>query len=109
MTIDSTTEHLISLTEAAKELPARRGNKRAHTSTLYRWTTSGCRGVKLEFVQIGGTRCTSHEALSRFYERLTLAAQGQSSDSTVRRTPRQRVADSERAERELDDLGVNSR
>ena len=69
--IDPLTEHIVSLTEASRLLPARRGGKRPHVSCLYRWTTSGCRGVILEAIQIGGTRCTSREALARFFARLT--------------------------------------
>ena len=77
--IDVSAEHLISLAEAARLLPARRAGKRPHVSCLYRWTTVGCRGVVLESVQIGGTRCTSREALERFFSALTAAAQGKAS------------------------------
>jgi hypothetical protein len=69
--IDTTQETPISLTEAAAELPRRRRGRKTHVSTLFRWTTAGCRGVILEFIQVGGTRCTSREALQRFFERLT--------------------------------------
>ena len=69
--IEAQTESVISLATATKHLPARRGGKRPHVSCLYRWTTVGCRGVVLESIQIGGTRCTSHEALARFFARLT--------------------------------------
>ncbi len=71
--IDPTTESLVSLTEAARLLPARRGGKRPHVSSLYRWTKAGRRGVVLESIQVGGTRCTSKEALARFFEALTHA------------------------------------
>ncbi len=37
---------------------------------LYRWATEGLRGVHLETIQVGGTLCTSIEALQRFFERL---------------------------------------
>ena len=69
--IDPSTETLISLTEATKGLPRRRRGKKPHVSTLYRWSTAGCRGVVLETLQVGGTRCTSKEALARFFRRLT--------------------------------------
>ncbi|MEE8104221.1 MAG: DUF1580 domain-containing protein [Planctomycetota bacterium] len=42
-----------------------------HVATIYRWTTAGVRGVVLETLQVGGTRCTTHEALQRFCELLT--------------------------------------
>ncbi|MCX7424736.1 MAG: DUF1580 domain-containing protein [Planctomycetia bacterium] len=70
--IDPSTETLLSLTQAAKMLPARRVGKRPHVSCLYRWSTAGCRGVVLETIQVGGTRCTSREALARFVRRLTV-------------------------------------
>jgi hypothetical protein len=64
----SLTEELVSLTEATKLLPKRRKGKRPNVATLYRWTTIGVRGIVLESVQVGGTRCTSREALQRFFE-----------------------------------------
>ena len=69
--IDANSEQLITLSEAAKLCPRRRGGKSTHVSCVYRWTKNGCRGVVLESIQIGGTRCTSREALSRFFDRLT--------------------------------------
>jgi hypothetical protein len=69
--IDSTSESLISLGDAARLLPRRRAGKKPHVSCIYRWTTTGCKGVVLESIQIGGTRCTSKEALARFFKALT--------------------------------------
>ena len=40
-------------------------------ATLYRWASHGCRGVRLETIQIGGTKCTSREALDRSFEELS--------------------------------------
>jgi hypothetical protein len=69
--IDSTTETLISLADAAKSVPRRRRGRKTHLSTLYRWATVGVRGVVLETLQCGGSRITSKQALQRFYERLS--------------------------------------
>jgi hypothetical protein len=69
--IDSASETLISLADAAAELPRRRRGRKVHISCLYRWSTAGCRGVVLESIQVGATRCTSREALQRFFERLS--------------------------------------
>ena len=68
-------EQVLSLSEATKErcLPRRRGGKRPHVSTLYRWASNGYAGVKLEVVRVGGTLCTSVEAIQRFVEGLTMA------------------------------------
>src|SRR5262245_17478042 len=69
--IDSASETLLSLGQAADELPRRRRGRKVHVSCLYRWSTIGCRGVILETIQVGATRCTSREALQRFFERLS--------------------------------------
>lgn len=106
MAIDLALETLVSLSEAAKLLPRRRRGKRPHVSCLYRWTTVGCRGVILESVQVGATRCTSHEAIGRFFDRLTAAAQQRSGDLLRPRTPRQRQIASERAAGVLKERGV---
>ena len=104
MAIDPTTETLVSLGEAAKLLPTRRRGKRPHISCLYRWTTAGIRGVVLESLQVGGTRCTSKEALSRFFQRLTNASP--SRDETVSRRACQREQDRQRAEEECRAAGI---
>lgn len=75
------TEHVVSLTEAAGLLPRRRQGKKPNVATLYRWASRGCRGIVLETIQIGGTRCTSREALQRFAERLTTAGGANSPSS----------------------------
>ena len=69
--IDTTTETVVTFPQAADELLRRRMGRKIHVSTFYRWGTAGCRGVRLETIQIGATRCTSREALQRFFERLT--------------------------------------
>ena len=74
--IDISSETVLSLSEAAKRLPGRRQNKKPNVATLYRWSNVGCRGARLETVQVGATRCTSVEALQRFFDSLTTAAKG---------------------------------
>lgn len=106
MAIDPTSENLLSLTDAAGRLPARRGGKRPHVSCLYRWSTSGCKGVVLETVQVGGTRCTTTEALARFFRRLTELAGIEQSASLPMRTPTARRRAAARAIRELEREGV---
>jgi len=101
--IDPNTETLVSLSEAAKLLPTRRAGKKVHPSCLYRWTTTGCRGVILESIQVGGTRCTSKESLALFFHRLT---QNWESAPKNRQTPAQRRRAAEAAERELTGEGL---
>ena len=93
-------EHLLSLTDAAKRLPRRRMGKRPHVATLYRWSTRGVRGEVLETIQVGGTRCTSTEALQRFAERLSRPFTGDSPRSDTGRSEHRR------AERQLDAAGI---
>lgn len=69
--IDTTIETVVTLAEAARLLPRRRAGRKCSKSTLYRWTTRGCRGTILESIQIGATKCTSTQALNRFFQRLT--------------------------------------
>lgn len=105
--IDPTTESLVSLTEATKRLPRRRAGKRPNVSTLYRWSTAGCRGVILESIQIGGTRCTSREALARFFCRLTDPnGLGAARPETSRQHTRRRQREIAAAERALDREGL---
>lgn len=105
--IDLLNETVLSLTEAARHpaLPRRRRGKRPHVSTLYRWATAGCKGVRLETIRVGGTLCTSLEAFQRFFERLTTADCGETSAPVS--TPTRRRREIERAERELRQAGFD--
>jgi hypothetical protein len=100
MAIDPRVEELVSLRHAARLLPERRRGKRPHVSCLYRWTTAGCRGVVLESVMVGGTRCTSREALARFIARLS--AGGRPGDGG----PSLPAPSADRVEAELDAEGI---
>ena len=100
--IDSTHENLISLADVPGHLPDRRGGKRPHVSCIYRWCQKGVRGIKLEVLQIGGTKCTSLKALQRFFERLSAAGNG---EAPPVRTVGQRQRASEKADAELAKAG----
>lgn len=100
--IDLQTESLVSLSEACSLLPRRRAGKRPHIATLYRWSERGCRGVRLETLQIGGTRCTSREALQRFCETLTHGKPVSRPAEVTRRRQREL----ERVGRELQAAGI---
>ncbi|MGD0517319.1 MAG: DUF1580 domain-containing protein [Thermoguttaceae bacterium] len=68
-------ETIISFAQAARLLPALRGTKSPAPSTIYRWATDGRRSrshkrILLEKCRLGGTNCTSVEALIRFFQRL---------------------------------------
>jgi hypothetical protein len=67
--INFETEKLISLKSACELIP-----EKPSIFAIYKWTTRGRRGIILESIQIGGTRFTSHEAIDRFYYKLTKAS-----------------------------------
>ncbi|HEY7157267.1 MAG TPA: DUF1580 domain-containing protein [Gemmataceae bacterium] len=76
MAIDPLNETLRSFAEAARRLPALRGGKPVNTSTVWRWTKRGVRArngahVRLESLKVGGTCCTSDQALLRFFQALS--------------------------------------
>ena len=94
-------ETIVSLTDAAKTLPHRRAGKKPHVSTLYRWAGNGLRAVELETIQVGGTLCTSLEALQRFFDGL-----GAQSGVRTQPTTPTREAEIRRAEEELRKLNI---
>ncbi len=113
-------EHLVSFNAAAKFVASRfqdaEDSRPIHVSTLYRWSSKGVRGVRLEAVGIGGKRVTSKEALQRFFDRL--AGQDDQSPPRSRQAspaahlptaPSDRRARARRvaaAEKELEKLGI---
>lgn len=82
-------EQRISLTALSQELGV-------HVSTVWRWVLRGLRGHHLECVRIGGRRYTTREAFARFIA----ATNGQ----RLPTPDKQRTAEVDRAEEELDDL-----
>jgi len=112
MAIDPNKEKLLSLADAAKELPPL-NNKRPPISTLWRWCRKGLRGVKLDYVRVGRNIATSHEAMGRFF--VALAAADEPLDEPreevpipVRRRekPNRREKNIQRAEQRLHEAGL---
>jgi hypothetical protein len=60
-TNDIAREQLISFVQASEMIPIHPSR-----STVSRWCSVGCRGLKLESTYIGGRRKTSREAVERF-------------------------------------------
>lgn len=107
--IDTSSEQILSLSESCKELPQRRAGKRPNVATLYRWTNEGCKGIRLEYTMVGATRCTSKEALQRFFDALTEQSEaGRSSIPTPQpiRLSASRRRQIETAERKLAAAGI---
>ncbi len=99
MGIDIQNETLVQFTHAPKHIPGR-----PHIATVHRWRLRGARGVKLESILVGGKRFTSTEAIERFIEATTAAADGEPVPRTETSKAReQRLA---RVERELQAAGI---
>ena len=58
-------EDVLTLKQAAIELSSVSG-KRPDKSTLFRWISRGCGGVRLDGVRVGRDWITSKQALNRF-------------------------------------------
>ncbi len=71
--IDVVREKVMSFGEAARYVGKLKGTTRVAIQTLHRWATKGCSGVVLETIFVGGSRCTSVDALQRFFEAVTSA------------------------------------
>lgn len=113
-------ENILSLTEAAKTVPALNG-RAPHTASIWRWCRKGIRRgaivVTLRYVRVGRRIGIPREALNEFFVALAeadkqadaespierLAAQNQCQPVTPPRgrTPAQRAKDIERARKEL--------
>jgi hypothetical protein len=68
-------EKMLSMSQAARMLPSLRGGKTPHPNTLVRWAKAGLKSkggqiIRLETYRIGGTTCTSLNALKRFFDLL---------------------------------------
>ena len=108
MPIDVFNETVVSFTQAARRLPRRSSKgKRIHVSAMYRWALAGLRSqagetIRLETIKVGGTTCTSLEALQRFFERLSNQVP---IVEVPRPTSRQRLREIQRVEKELEKAG----
>jgi hypothetical protein len=100
--IDPLKEDVFPFNHARNFFPRRRQGKHPSLSCLYRWSGKGCRGVVLESVNVGGTRCTSREAVARFIRGLSVSE----SPGNTLRAPAARDRASRRAQEELHRLGL---
>jgi len=91
-------EELLTFPEAAAQLPRRRGGAMTSTSTIWRWSKRGSRGVYLRVVRVGGNVYVPRSALVEFIEQR----------SAVDRAPQCPAPStrSKRAMRQLDEMGM---
>jgi hypothetical protein len=103
-------ETTFPLAEVSKHVPPRRGGKKLHQATAFRWAKVGVRGVRLETIRIGGSLCTSVEALQRFFERLSATDEMPSGNAPVSlltsRTTAALARAVAKADAELEKLGI---
>ena len=101
--IDTLIEQVLPLATAAREVPNRDSARGVNVSTVWRWSLRGIRGVRLETILVGGIRMTSREALQRFFEATTAAANG---ETLACHTGKQRQRTIAQAESELSAAGI---
>ena len=107
MAIDIQTETVITPAKATHFCPERRRGVRPNIATIFRWMVAGVKGIKLESLVVGGTRCTSIEALQRFFDALTVAADEEHSSAvTPPPVSKSRQKAIEAAERRLSRVGI---
>jgi hypothetical protein len=99
-------DELIALKDLAALLPRRRGGKKTHVATLFRWTTCGLHGQRLRYVQVGNTRCSTVAWAHEFFGALARAPPTPAATPLAGRTPAARRKAIEAADRELDRLGL---
>jgi hypothetical protein len=100
--IDISTKRLIPLSDCPRLrwLPRRRRGRRPHAATFFRWAKHGLRGVRLETIRVGGTLCTTQDALRTFFERLTASGDVQLGGTGRRESRHDDVS------QKLDDAGI---
>lgn len=103
MAIDPLAEDLVTMREATKLYPKNGNGKPPHVSQVYRHSSAGLRGITLEWLQCGATRCTSRQAIARFFRKLTAAARGEAMPTAPTELP---DAKARRVETELDALRI---
>lgn len=65
------TEQAIYLNDLPDHLPRRRGGRKTHVASVYRWAKPGLRGVCLRTFMAGGQLATTREEVDRFFAKLT--------------------------------------
>lgn len=75
--IDSTNKHLRPLSHLARKIPNRRGSDGINVATLWRWSQSGARGIRLTTTMVGGIRMASESDIAQFFAATTAAANGE--------------------------------
>jgi hypothetical protein len=91
-------DEFLTFPQAAAELPRRRGGAKTSTSTLWRWSKRGSRGVYLRVVRVGGNVYVPRSALVEFIEQRSAVGRGPQCPTPTTR--------SKRAMQQLDEMGM---
>jgi len=100
--IDFSFELPITLSAACALPQLRRNGRKPHKASMYRWVTSGCRGITLESAIVAGSRVTTSEAVDRWIVRLS---EPRDSQTTMIQTPAGRDRKIQRASSDLEQEG----
>jgi hypothetical protein len=103
MPVDPLSPDTLTLAQAARLLPSLRAGRPVDPSTLWRWASRGLHGVRLPIVRVGGTACTSREALRKFLADVEAARQKAVAPPPA---PVQRPPAADRAADELAAFGI---
>jgi hypothetical protein len=98
-------EMLYSFCDAYEKITGRR----PVLSVPWRHSQFGIKGIKLEFVIVGGKRMTSLESVRRFFEARTQQVMNGSTYQATSSTGQSNRTDFERAEKEIDMLTQTAR
>ena len=67
-------ENLIALVDIPDHVPRPKQGRKVHAMTVHRWIHVGLAGgIKLETLRVGGRVFSSHQALRRFSDRVSIA------------------------------------
>ena len=100
--IDLQTEKPLTISKAMGLPQLRRNDRKPHVAQGYRWCSAGLKGIVLESIVIGGSRCTTSEAIDRWIARLS---GHDHMDSQPVRAPSRRQRDHDKAEKQLTEAG----
>jgi hypothetical protein len=97
--------------EIARSIPPSRAGKPVHPLTLSRWRSPGIKRrdgtyITLRCVRLPSGWRTTLRWLEEFFEQLTAEKSGQPAPAPEIRTPARRRREIERANRELDAIGI---
>ena len=91
------TNHLLNLPEAFERV----SGHRPHLCTLWRWTTKGCKGVKLQIAFLGGKRMTTERWAQDFIDAVSRVNLSKHEAAPPMQPPRQQERNAEKAAKKL--------